>query len=694
MSTVTRTSHQPARQSANGSEATGFRPDIEGLRAVAVLLVLAFHAGVPALSGGFVGVDVFFVISGYLITGLLVREVSTTGRLSLRRFYARRARRLLPATAVVLGATAALTVAFLPPLRWAPVTWDIATSSLYVVNWRLADSADYLAAESAPSPVQHFWSLAVEEQFYIIWPLLVLALAWWHRRSGRSLRRTMLAGLALLAVPSLLYSVYLTGAAPGEAYFVSTTRAWELAIGAALAIIAPRLAALPRAVRVPAVWGGLAAIGIAAVGYDSATAFPGVAALLPTLGAAAIIAAGVGPDGTAAGRMLAIRPMRWIGALSYSLYLWHWPLLVAATAYWGELSVSRGVVVAALSVVPAWLTYRLVERPIHFAPAIAARPGRALGVGSLATAVGLVAAVVPAAVVPEYDVDKDAPGAGVLSARPAADPEGRPADRVAAVSPDPLEARDDNADVYGDGCHQDEHKGELISCAYGDVDADRVIALVGDSHAAHWQPALDEVGQRHGWRVETYTKSACGFFDVDVTKNGGEPYTSCSEWNEALIDHLTGSERPDVVMTSGSNNYDVMAGDDVSEERNRSLFIDGLTRTWRELVDSGVDVTVVRDTPRLDVDVPECVTEHPEKMTECAGDRDDAMERSGGEQIAAAEQVDGVSVIDLNSSVCPARECAAVIGNVIVWRDQHHLTATYARTLASRLDEELDGVLE
>ncbi|HZC27156.1 MAG TPA: acyltransferase, partial [Actinopolymorphaceae bacterium] len=269
---------------------SGHRADIEGLRATAVLLVLAYHAGIPLFAGGFVGVDVFFVISGFLITGLIVREVQQTGRLSLARFYARRARRLLPATAVVLTAVAVLTVVILPPIRRSSVAMDLAASSLYAINWRLAGEAvDYMASEQAASPVQHFWSLAVEEQFYLVWPVLILALVWWHRRSGWSLRRTLLAGLAVLAIPSLVWSVTLTHSVPGRAYLVSTTRAWELGIGAAVAVGATGLARLPRRVRWLGGWVGAGAIVVAALTYDSSTLFPGYAALLPTLGAALVI---------------------------------------------------------------------------------------------------------------------------------------------------------------------------------------------------------------------------------------------------------------------------------------------------------------------------------------------------------------------------------------------------------------------
>ena len=677
----------------------GFRPDVEGLRAVAVLLVLAYHAGLPLVSGGFVGVDVFFVISGFLITGLVLREIDTTGRLRLGRFYARRIKRLLPATAVVLAATAALTVVLLPPLRWPAIAGDIVASATYVVNWHLAsESVDYLAAEDAPSPVQHFWSLAVEEQFYLLWPVLILGLLWWHRRrrGTPSLRRTMMAGLAIVAVPSFVWSLHLTAVSPGAAYFVSTTRAWELAAGAALAIGArrlERLGSLDRAgwVAGALAWAGLAAIGWAALTYDATTAFPGVAALAPVLGTTAVIAAGVLTAHTSAGRLLGTAPMRWVGGLSYSLYLWHWPLLMVASAVWGTLSPTQGTLVVTAAFLPAWLTYRLVEAPIHHARVLAARPGRAVAVGVLATATALVAALITVRAVPDYaSADEAAPGAAVLSPDPSGDPDGIPVDQVPALTPDPLEVPEDNPDIYPDGCQQNAQDADLASCAYGDLDSGRVIALAGDSHAAQWQPALEELGDRYGWRIETYTKSSCGFFSAEITTAAGVPYTSCHDWNEALLERLTGPDRPELVVTSGSNSYRVFEdGRELGEDASADRLAEGLRESWEAVRAAGVELVVLENTPWLGQDPAECVSAHPDRLTECAQPRADAVEKAGDEQLVAARELGGVDVVDLTRAICPSDRCPAVIGNVVVWRDDHHLTATYARTLASHLEPEL-----
>ncbi|MCR6689490.1 acyltransferase [Cellulomonas sp.] len=314
--------------------ARGFRRDVQGLRAVAVALVLAFHAGLP-VPGGFVGVDVFFVVSGFLITGLIADEVARTGRLRLGRFYARRARRLLPAAALALTAVVVATLVWLPVTRWREIAGDVVATALYVVNWRLADrSVDYLAEGAAASPVQHFWSLAVEEQFYVIWPLLVVALVALARMRGRRVtRRALVVGVAVVAWASVLWSVTLTDLDPARAYFVTTTRVWELAAGALLALLAHRVVRAPAGLLRAGGWAGLALLLLAAVLLDGGTPFPGTAALLPVGGTVLVLAAGLAGPGL---RPLTAGVLQPVGAASYSLYLWHWPAVVVATSLAGR----------------------------------------------------------------------------------------------------------------------------------------------------------------------------------------------------------------------------------------------------------------------------------------------------------------------------------------------------------------------
>ena len=419
-----RTSPRAAAPSSGGAESrtkSAFRADVEGLRAVAVGLVLLYHAGVPFVPAGFVGVDVFFVISGFLITGLLVSELRRTGRISLPGFYARRAKRLLPAAGIVLAATTVGTLLFLPQTRWSSVGGDIVSSALYFVNWRLAGrSVDYLAEDASASPVQHFWSLAVEEQYYLVWPILLLLMSWWalrRRGNGAAVGRSLWIGLAAVGLPSLAWSVYWTQHEQASAFFVTTTRMWELAIGAGVALAAVRLASMPRPVALVLGWAGLAAIATSALIYSTSSAWPGYAALLPVLGAAAVIAAGAaaGPAGPVA--LLGTGLFRWFGGLSYSLYLWHWPMIVFAAAYFGELRVWQGAVVAALSVVPAWLTFKLVENPIRYSRPISRSPRLALALGACLTLVGVAGGLVPVAITEARSAgtsDVEARGAAVL----------------------------------------------------------------------------------------------------------------------------------------------------------------------------------------------------------------------------------------------------------------------------------------
>lgn len=670
-----------------------FRGDIQGLRAVAVLAVLGFHAGLPVMPGGFVGVDVFFVISGFLITGLIHREVLRTGRLSLGRFWARRIRRLLPATAVVLGAVAVMTIVVLPVTRWASVAWDIGASAFYVVNWRLAgQSVDYLASDAAPSPVQHFWSLAVEEQFYVLWPILLLALLWVQRRTGARLSVVMMTGIAIIGVPSLVWSVYLTQADPGPAYFVSTTRLWELAVGAALAVAGPRLARLPSAWAHPLGVLGLAAIVVAVVGFDGSTPFPGTAALLPTLGTAAVIAAGMSGRRTAAGLLLDAGVMRDIGTLSYSLYLWHWPLLVAAGVLWGgpdgtpQTAVS--VLVVGFSVVPAWLTYRVVEAPFHHAQMFVRVPWRAAALGVACTAAGVAAAVVVAQAVPKpvYAENADAPGAAVLGDDPRSDPDGEPVDTVDAMVPDVLSAPDDVASLDGELCISDVRGNDLETCTSGPADADITVAVVGDSKAHQWLTALEQIAQARDWRLVTYLKSACPLTTLEVGLEG-EPNTSCASYNDARFEALMEDDSIDYVVTSQVSGY--AFGDEPRDER-AAMMTDDLEGVWQDLESAGREVVVIVDNPNPRIDVMECVAMNEDSLGECTFNRAEG-EREGGTlvQVAAAEALDTVGVVDLRDYVCPRDECPAVIGDTLLYRQGSHLTATYVESLTPRLDEAL-----
>ncbi|MFC4105279.1 acyltransferase family protein [Micromonospora zhanjiangensis] len=669
---------------------------MEGLRGLAVLLVVLWHAGVPGLPGGFVGVDVFFVISGFLITGLITTEIRARGRLSVATFYARRARRLLPSAALVLCAAAVAGYLLLPPVRWRDTAGDVVASALYVVNWRFAErSVDYLAATQAPSIVQHFWSLAVEEQFYLVWPLLMVAVVAAVRRrpARRAFRPIALRVVATVAVGSFAWSVLQTVVDPTRAYFVSTTRVWELALGGLLALARFRASPSP-AVAAGLGWTGLAAILGSALLLDVGTAFPGAAALPVTLGTALVVAT----TGTAGRRgpigLLRLPALQAVGRISYPLYLWHWPLLVLATARFGGLAWPAGLAVVTLSVVPAYLTHRLVEKPVRHARIFAEDRQAALQLGLACMIASLMAGLalrVPTA--PAVDFAGTAgPVIGANAVRNGDPPGSTLVDKVDSIAPDPLAARSDLPDVDRDGCHLGIRESAPHSCVYGSGDAGFTAALIGDSHAAQWTPALQQIARQRGWRLTVDTKSQCPVLDIPVaddSRRRAEP--SCAAWSTALRERLR-RERPDLIIVTSYDYQALRDGTVLAGADNDLALIAAMRRTWAELA-AGSRVVVLRDTPAPRIDVAECVSVHREQLTRCAVDRAAALTGAGTAQEAAASALAGVRLVDLNDAICPDIRCAPVIGGVLVYRDTNHMTATYARTLAPRLDERLQIAL-
>jgi hypothetical protein len=573
----------------------------------------------------------------------------------------------------------------------------------------LADrSVDYLAEDIAPSPVQHFWSLAVEEQYYLVWPLLLIAATLVARRRGRSLTKSLWLGLAAVGVPSLLWSIYQTAYEPASAFFVTTTRMWELAIGAAVAIGAQWLARMPRQLAIATGWSGVAGITVAAFAFSTDTAWPGYAAALPTLSTAAVIAAGgAATGGLAPARLLSTAPFKWVGGLSYSLYLWHWPLILAAATYWGGLSISRGLAVAALSFVPAWLTHRLIENPIRYSAVVSRLPKYALSLGANFSLVGVISGVVIILAVPQPTSDitaSSAPhGAAVLAAQPEGDQRGAPVDRAAAITPDPLQAPKDVPDLYKEGCQQGVASSEVVSCAYGPDHYMTTIAVVGDSKAAQWLPALEVLAERNRWRVVTYTKSRCPFATAMITIDG-DNYTSCRQWTDNVLAVLA-DDPPDYVITSQGSRSARPDGAIQAVSGSAEAMADGLRDTWNKLIGLGIQVIVLADTPQTGMNVYECVAENPDQLSKCTYDRAEGVANSGtptlqeavGAFRAAHEQAGiysapygFVTMIDLTSAICPTEKCAPVIGDVLVYRQGSHITATYITTLAPRLEEALN----
>lgn len=665
---------------APATPAHPFLLEVQGLRAIAVLSVLLFHVWPWALPGGYVGVDVFFVISGYLITGLLLRELTTSGSISLRSFYERRARRLLPAATLVLLATLAA-LPLLPEVTWDSTIEDVVASAFYVENWRLSWLAvDYLAADELPSPVQHYWSLSIEEQFYIVWPPIMIAGAALARRASRAPRSVLRAVLWLLTAASLTTSIALTEQDRESAYFITPTRVWELGIGGLLALhsLPPLSERTREAMRV----GGLCAIAASCLSYSSATAFPGYAALLPTLGTALVIAAGSAQARWSSFRLLTWRPFQHLGDISYSLYLWHWPVIVLYGVHHpGPMSLAAGMGVMVVGWALAFISKRhLEDRFRHRASdAVTLRAALSFGFGSI-----LLTSC--AAAVAALATDEDEPDTALALPTstypgPSALLTNTPVPPDVAVQPTLAFVKTDTADAYTNGCHLSYRDVDPHPCEYGDRDSDFRVVLAGDSHAANWIPALALLAERRGWHLTTHTKSACAVLRAPVAR-GGKLYEACNVWSARVLESIRQS-RPDLVVWAKSSGGSLWA-----EEGDEPPSMEGaIVDVWRYIEDSGAKVVAIADTPLFPFDPPSCLSNE----TRCSVPRRSAFRKDPIPPAATIHPT--TALVDMTDTICTEAECPVVIGNVLAWRDRHHLTATYARMLGPILGDRIDAAI-
>lgn len=647
------------------------RDDIQGLRGLAVLLVLAFHLAPRLLPAGFIGVDIFFVLSGFLITGLLLKTSSGRGS-GLGTFLARRARRLLPTAGLVLLAALGASLLVLPRTRWEQVATEAVASALQFENWWLARSgAEYSAAEVA-SPLQHFWSLSVEWQIYLIWMLLfgLAAIAL------RSRARVALLGAVALTVASLGFTL-LSGPLDADLrYFATPTRVWEFGVGALLAFL-PALRGA-RWVREAVAAAGLVAMIGGAVLIDLAT-HPGASALLPVAGAAAIIQVGRSGQATVIGRVLAAAPLRAIGDHSYAVYLWHWPVLLLVLAAMDTTSPGVGEILAVLLITAllSLATNLWLERPVRERMPLR----RALVTAGLAVVLPTLAAlpVVSATAALRAQLAVTAPS----PEHPGALALGAGADETlpdVPFIPDVAVAGEDRGDT-GPDLHCLTPRVTPVVCEFGDLTANRVIVIVGDSHAWQWVPVLDLVGRDLGWRVESLVRPSCPLAPTGVDIPGIGDDGDCALWRENAL-RLLESERPDVVLTTGLTPSGYEAID--FHVADVATFADGYLGVWSRLTNAGITVGAIRDTPYFPVDVPGCVAEHLRNPDFCDSSRAEVLDPSDDPLVTAAERA-RVPLIDLSDAICRAATCPVIIGNVLVYRDRHHLTATYARTLEAAL---------
>jgi peptidoglycan/LPS O-acetylase OafA/YrhL len=652
------------------ADGRGFRPDIQGLRALAVTLVLIYHLYPSLIPGGYVGVDVFFVISGYLITGHLWRGFQRDGRVRLLDFWGRRARRLVPAAALVLVVTWIASRYVLPPSRLSNTAVQIRASALYYQNWQLAHEAvDYLTSSSPATPVQHFWSLSVEEQFYLVWPLLFVVAA----VAGRRHRRVVLAALVVtLTAVSLAYSVYETRVDPAAAYFVTTARMWELGAGGLLAMLPGRVFSGWGWLG----WAGLAAVLASAFVLRGTSAFPGALALVPVGGTVLLIASG--PS-----RPMSSRPLVFLGGISYSLYLWHWPVISLWTAYTGRSpSVLSGPALIVVSVAVAWWTKTYIEDPVR-------RWRKLTGHGwrSLSTA---LAAAIPVALVTGYlasvpgqwngQLGPGYPGAAALAdtgMTVAANP----------VLPPPADALKAMPAYWQQGCLDGANAVAPKLCTYGDTTRPTLtVALVGDSIAGNWFPVLDQLALRYHWRLEVDLHATCPWTATWMTNpNTSDPdvaYTACHEWDVRVQHDLLTSLHPNVVITSDFAQMGSVAHPRIATTAAYADIAAGMARYWKQAGAHGISVVPIEETPMMNFTPPDCVYEYGAASSACDRPADQAIPQDPPIVQAARLMKGAVKVIDMNRYLCSASVCRSVVGNVLVYFDAHHLTTSYVSTMA------------
>ena len=604
-----------------------FRPDIHGLRAVAVLLVVLYHAGLPGLHGGYVGVDVFFVISGFVITGLLLRERAERRRTSLARFYGRRARRIIPAATLVIVVVALATYRVLGPITGNQTAIDARWTAVFLANFHFAsEGSNYLTAGLPPSPLLNFWSLAVEEQFYLVYPTLFFLVAalevrWW------SLRARLMVALGAVVGVSFAWSVLQTASNPQAAYYSPLTRAWELALGALLAVSAPWLVRVPARLATWATWFGLAAIAASAAWFGAQTPFPGGWAAVPVVGAALVIAGGTPAPRRGTELLLGRPPFQWLGSLSYSLYLWHWPILILAAESVGRssLPLAQSLLWVGVALGASVITYRFVENPIRHARVIAQSRLGSIGLGAVLIGVTLIVATVAidAHGTSEATGSSSNPGAiPILSAQQVHDLVAESASIQSVpptISPPLLWAFFDRLiPSTWTGCQVAPAQITEPACTFGAPHGRRTMVIYGDSHAEMWTTALNDIAVADGWKLVTFDKPGCPAVDLTISNPPGfgvpgEPYPACDQWHRYVTDRIN-QLRPSMLIVSQA----VWGHPPRSTLYSPAQWQAGLERTFNQITVPTTIKVVIGDIPTLDQYGPVCLSMHPHDAQSCA----------------------------------------------------------------------------
>ncbi|AKU17736.1 acyltransferase family protein [Luteipulveratus mongoliensis] len=698
-----------ALRATRASTQEGRRPDIQGMRAIGVLAVMLSHAGITSVAGGYVGVDVFFVISGFLITGIITREVERTGSISIAGFYARRAQRILPAAAVVLLSVIVVSAFTYTSGDLSLILTDVRWTTFFAQNINLAqEGSGYFSTDTFVSPVQHFWSLAVEEQFYLAWPLVIGSVAWVvNRRRGRSRasRRSFLLACAVVALVisaiSLAWSVHATAVSPQIAYYSTFTRGYELGIGAAVAVLIEQLRQVPSPVKGLASWLGLAAVVVACATYTADAPFPGYQALLPVMGAALILAGGIDGPAWGARTVLGLRPMRFIGDISYSLYLWHWPMLVIPVVLRGHpISLVGRIGLMLASIVMAWLSYRFIESPVRSWSFIARRRRRglmlwpaavvavlvtALGTQTLyvqTVAVGATTGSGPAATVSPSALRKDV----LTAAQQARD--GAPLPKT--FQPQLTAVFDDFWEPTSSCAALTEPQVTHTLCAYGDITSSRTIVVWGDSHAGQWMGAISDFAKQAHLKVILIEKGSCVPLVDTLPFRNGSPYDECAAHNTWAMQQIARIKPERVILAGayvtqmndpGSKTYLEPAEADVAFQR-------GIQRTLSALGAHTKRIDVMSDNTSLVKYSGRCLGSRTATRASCVAGMHSTI-ASRNEMWATETAKVGAHFADMVPYLCDDTTCPIVIGNIVAYRDSNHLTQTYIDVLRPILAKKL-----
>jgi peptidoglycan/LPS O-acetylase OafA/YrhL len=650
-------------------QSLAFRPDIEGLRGIAVLLVVAFHTGIPGFSGGFVGVDVFFVLSGYLITGLLVAEIQKGSRLSLLHFYARRARRLLPACALTLSVTLLVGAVILAPRELTFAGRAARASALYMSNIFFAgNEVDYFSSRAETNPIVHTWSLGVEEQFYLFWPLLIML----GLQFGRS-RKVLVGVLSGLTLLSLAVCVLFTANGGTFAFYGLPARVWEFGIGGLAALMLRGTLKLPAAGWFAVRWLGIVAILASGYLISRDTGFPGYTGLIPVMGTVTALVAGAELPHSGVGGLLGSAPLQILGTLSYSWYLWHWPFLVFSAAILPKIAIAGKITVAAASLVFAAITHRLIENPIRFHPYLVKRPALSLYLAAALTFCSLSAAFLCMR----------------LGVRLANAPE------MTAITA----AIDDIGKLPLQQCASPLESSEVRSCLFGNTSSAINLVLFGDSHAMQWFNPLQHIAELHGWKLTTIVKPGCPATDISPPRISARFKANCATWRTEAIRQIV-ALRPSIVFLGNATIY-LRRQDKPASRLDVSLdeWRDGTRRTLESLTGAGLQVVAMRDTPLPTFDIPTCLARTVRHSWYPGGSCEMDQSASVNPAVFQAEKASArglpkVHFLDLTDKLCDGKDCWAVHQGMITYRDDNHLTGRFADSLTSVLEAGLLPILK